>query len=213
MAHYCPDRMIKPCAHGMPKSAFRSMLLQLLFTVPCIGEAYTVYSRFAFNGSFTVHLFIGHIKKDQPERFMTKKNEVGYSYIFASARDAPCANCITQREQNFIYEDAIPITTALTQYLSSYTDEDGPDPSMRTLQSFEPEHVIPFLKEHLNWVVTDGASTLLDDPTALRNSQLEISVWDRLYDMPTEDMRLGKYHPATLHSEVTEGRLGGYTAA
>lgn len=141
---------------------------------------------------------------------MTKKNEVGYSYIFASAHDAPCANCLTQRKQGFVYQDAIPITTALTQYLTSYTDPDGPEASMRTLQSFEPKHVIPFLKENLNWVVTHGESYLLDDPTEIRDSQLEISLWDRIYDLPTVEMRMGLYYPAELHPEITEGKLGGY---
>ena len=140
---------------------------------------------------------------------MTKKNEVGYSYVFASQPDAPCANCAIQREEGFLYEDAIPITTALTKYLTSYTKPDGPDAGMRTLQSFEPEHVVPFLKEHLNWVITDGGSGLLDNPTDIRNSKLEVSVWDRLYDLPTPENRLGCYYPAQLHREVTQGQLGG----
>ena len=144
---------------------------------------------------------------------MTKKNEVGYSYIFASPPSAPCANCTTQRSQGFIYEDAIPLSEALTKYLVSYTDADGPELGMRTLQSFEPEHVVPFLKENLNWVLTNGASGLIDDEERIRASELEISVWDRLYDLPTEEARMGLYHPATLHAQATEGRLGGFVTA
>ena len=169
--------------------------------------------RFAFDGSFSIHLFLGDVKLDQPERYMTKKNEVGYSYIFASAQSAPCANCASQRSRGFIYEDAIPLSEALTKYLVSYTDEDGPEPGMRTLQSFEPKHVVPFLKENMNWVLTDGASGLIDDEERIRASQLEIAVWERLYDLPTEEARMGKYHPATLYAEATEGRLGGSVTA
>ena len=144
---------------------------------------------------------------------MTKKNEVGYSYIFATPPSAPCANCASQRSQGFIYEDAIPLAAALTKYLASYTDPDGPELEMRTLQSFEPEHVVPFLRENLKWVLTDGASALIDDEERIRASELEITVWERLYDLPTEEARMGKYHPATLHAQATEGRLGGHVAA
>lgn len=84
---------------------------------------------------------------------------------------------------------------------------------MRTLQSFEPQHVVPFLKQNLKWVLTDGASGLIDDEERIRASGLEIAVWERLYDLPTEEARMGRYHPATLHAQATEGRLGGLVPA
>ena len=108
-----------------------------------------------------------------------------------------------------MYQDGIPLTMAMTKYLTSYTDPDGPAPDMRTLQSFEPEHVVPFLKQHLKWVIADTASEIKDDIDTMRESHLEISVWDRIFDLPTPEHRLGLYHPATLHQEITQTHPGG----
>ncbi len=99
---------------------------------------------------------------------------------------------------------------ALTKYLTSYTDpDDGPELNLRTLQSFEPEHVVPFLKQNLKWAITNTASEVKDDIETIRDSQLEISVWDRIFDLPTPEHRLGLYYPAELHREVTETQPGG----
>ena len=106
-------------------------------------------NRFAFNGSFNIHLFIGSIDDTQPERFITKKNEVGFSGIFASSANAPCANCIQQREDDMLYEDVIPITSALLAYLTTNKALEGPVDTLRTLETFRPEHVVPFLKAHM----------------------------------------------------------------
>ena len=156
-----------------------------------------------------MHIFIGDYKVEQAKRFFSKKNEVGYSTIFASQWDAPCANCVHQRQEHLIYEDAIPMTMAMTQYLTSYEGADGPTQNMRTLQSLEPEHVRPFLKKHLHWVVTTTSSQVIDNIDMIRNSQLEISVWDRIFDLPTEEYRLGLYHEATLHPDITTDQPGG----
>ena len=74
-----------------------------------------------------MHIFIGDYKVEQAQRFFTKKNEVGYSTIFASPWEAPCANCVRQRQEHFIYQDAIPLTMAMTQWLTSYEGTDGPE--------------------------------------------------------------------------------------
>jgi Tyosinase C-terminal domain len=169
-------------------------------------------SRFAFNGSFNVHLFIGSIKDDQTERFVTKKNEVGFSGIFATSQEAPCSNCIQQREDGIIYEDAIPITPSLFAHLKSNDapEPDGPLMDLRTLESFEPEQVRPFLKANLAWRLTDTASNLLDDQQRLIDSALEITVSARKFDLPTPEHPLGVYHPAESYRDITEDKLGGF---
>jgi hypothetical protein len=170
------------------------------------------FTRFAFNGSFNIHLFIGYIKDNQTERFITKKNEVGFSHIFATSEDSPCANCISQREEGMLYEDVIPISHSLYAYLKSNTDPetDGPPMSLRTLESFEPEHVVPFLKQNLAWRLTDPASNLLDDQQQLVDSKLELTISARDFDLPTTEHPLGVYHPAVEYREVTEDKVGGF---
>ena len=162
-----------------------------------------------------MHVFVGHIKDGQAECFFTEKNEVGYSGIFAFDRSAPCANCLQQREDGVMYQDAIPFTMAMTKYLTSFTDADGPETDMRTLQSFEPEYVVPFLKQNMHWVITTTASDLVDDLEMIRDSRLEVSVWDRVFDLPTPEHRMGLYYPVEVHREITETQPGGlgYTYA
>ena len=170
-------------------------------------------ARFAFDGSFNIHLFIGQIMDTQPERFITKKNEVGFAGVFASADDAQCANCDQQREQGLIYEDSIPITSSLSSYLRSNIAAEGPEKEMRTLESFRPVHVVPFLKEHLHWVITDTASRLIHDEQDIIRSKLEILVSTRGYDVPTDSSPLGLYHPAEDYPEISTGKIGGYNVA
>jgi hypothetical protein len=168
--------------------------------------------KFAFNGSFNIHLFIGYIKPDQPERFLTKKNEVGLTGIFATTPDSPCSNCAQQRSDNMIYEDAIPITPALYSYLRSNTapESEGPLMSLRTLENFEPENVVPFLKANVAWKLTDMASNLIDGERELRDSGLEVSVSARMFELPTPGHPLGVYHPATQYPETTADKIGGF---
>lgn len=171
-------------------------------------------SRFAFNGSFNIHLFIGDIDEDQSNRFITKKNEVGFTTVFATASSAPCANCVTQRENDLIYEDAIPITPALFSYLASNpaAEDDGPAMNLRILQSFEPGQVVDFLKKNLAWRVTDMASNSINT-TELAASGLEVSVSVREFDLPSAEKPLGIYYPAVVYEEITRGKIGGVAGA
>ena len=97
----------------------------------------------------------------------------------------------------------------LTKYLSSNQQADGPELDKRTLESLEPEHAVPFLKEHMHWVITTTSSRVIDEVDMIRDSQLQVSVWDRIYDLPTQEHRLGMYHQAEVHQEITESQPGG----
>ena len=194
----------------MLASAFASKLISIPFTLH-FDQTYTVFLfRFAFDGSFNIHIFIGSIKDDQPERFITKKNEVGFSSIFASTPNAPCANCIQQREDNMLYEDAIPMTTALLAYLKTNSAASGPDPALRTLESFRPEHVVPFLKANIGWRITDTASNLINDEQKLLASKLEVTVTVRSFELPSAEKPLGEYYPAYAYEEITKDKVGGF---
>ena len=118
--------------------------------------------RHAFNGSFTIHFFIGRINDEDPGEFMVRPNEVGFSGIFITTAEAVCANCDKQRARDFMYEDVVPITSTLVDYL-----DDNPiskdliqEGTIRTIPNFEPANMKPFLKEHLKWRIVDTASNL-----------------------------------------------------
>lgn len=111
-----------------------------------------------------------------------------------------------------MYEDVIPITHSLYAYLKPNTDSetDGPLMTLRTLESFEPEHVVPFLKKNLRWKLTDTASNLLDDQQKLIDSALEITISVRNFDLPTPEHPLGIYHVAEEYREITDDKVGGF---
>ena len=50
---------------------------------------------------------------------MARKNEVGFAGIFTSSDDAGCANCEQQRDAGIMYEDVVPITSTLVDYLEA----------------------------------------------------------------------------------------------
>lgn len=98
---------------------------------------------------------------------------------------------------------------AMTTYLTSYTDTDEPGQDTRTLRSFESEDVIPFLKQHLQWIITRTNSEVIDHINMIKESHLKVSVWDRIFEPPTPEYRLSLYHPAELHHDITVTQPGG----
>ena len=96
---------------------------------------------------------------------MVRKNEVGFSGIFTSRNDAECANCQQQRDVGFIYEDVVPITSTLVDYLDANPKSKDliQEGEKKPIRDLEPDEVRPFLKEHLKWRIVDLDSNLIDD--------------------------------------------------
>jgi hypothetical protein len=180
-------------------------------TIQLTWNARVRVKKFAFNGSFVIHLFLGEVVDNEPVRFLTKKNEVGYTGVFASSRNAPCVNCVQQREDGLVYEDAIPITPVLINYLTSSNvpESDGPKLDLRILQDYSEEQVVPFLKKNLRWRLTDAGSRIIDQGQ-WADGGLEIRVSSRKYQLPTPEYPLGIYYPPTPHPEITADVPGGY---
>ena len=42
-------------------------------------------------------------------------------------------------------------------------------------------------------------------------SGLEVKVMDRMYTMPSAEHPLGSFGPTVLHTEITAGKVGGYS--
>ena len=168
--------------------------------------------KFAFGGPFTIHLFIGKPDDSHPEGFIDRENEVGLSFIFASPPESSCQNCANQTAEGLLFEDAIPITHALYYYLQEGNTrpvDQWPRPEMRTLETFQPEHVVPYLQKNLSWRIIDSENNIISDQERIIASKLEISVSTREYQLPSEQNPLGVYGPATTYPEITAGKLGG----
>lgn len=170
-----------------------------------------ITTRYAFDGSFNVHLFLGHVKDDQPQRFITKKNEVGFTGIFATPQSGVegCSNCVKQREEDVFIEDTIPLTTALYSFLTASEGSNTliPQAEKKTVDNLLPEEVVPFLKENLRWRMTDLSANLLQGE---QQAGLEILVTHRTYIAPDQEHLLGQYGPFEPHPEITIDRPGGW---
>lgn len=167
-------------------------------------------TRFAFNGSFSIHLFIGYVKDDQPERYMTKKNEAGFMGVFASGLDSGCASCERNQEEDIIVEDVVPLTTILYDYLDAAEGSETliRDGETKTIPNLQPEHVVSFLKEHLHWRIIDLGSNLLVGQE--QQAKLEITVTSRQFMPPAEGNLMGVYGPYTPYPEITDTKTGGF---
>ena len=143
---------------------------------------------------------------------MTRRNEVGFSGVFTSNVAAECANCDAQRAADIMYEDVIPITSTLVDYLDANPKSDGliRAGDLKTIPNLEPESVVPFLKEHLRWRVVDPESNLIDGVQQIKDSGLEVKVVQRMFETPNDANKLGVYSDPVLYQEITEGKLGGF---
>ena len=149
------------------------------------------------------------MKDDQPERYMTKKNEAGFTGIFASPADSGCASCERNREEDILVEDIVPLTTFLYDYLDASPGSDSliPDGQIKTIANLEPESVVPFLTENLQWRMIDLGSTLLVGQE--QQAKLEVKVTSRQFWPPTQENLMGAYGPYTEHPEITRTKRGG----
>ena len=176
-----------------------------------VWDAHVSVRKHAFNGSFNVHVFIGYVKDDQPERFMTKKNEVGFMGIFARSNEAAaeCANCQVSQAQDLQVASVVPLTTYLTDYLDANPIAEGliRDGNKKTIHDLGPEEVVPFLREHLQWRITDLSSTLLSGQE--QDAKLRVAVTRRVFYPPDENNLMGVYGPETVHAEITNNKAGG----
>src|ERR1700722_20296107 len=140
---------------------------------------------------------------------MTRMNEAGFSGIFAQSQRSERTNCEKNRNRGILYEDVVPLTNILMDYLDdAHGSEDLISGGGKTtIRNLGAEEVVPFLKQNLRWRITDTTSRLLPYRA---ESGLEIKVAERVFVPPQGENLLGTYGPSTLHPEITTGMEGGY---
>ncbi|KAI4157758.1 MAG: hypothetical protein LQ342_008022 [Letrouitia transgressa] len=109
-----------------------------------------------------------------------------------------------------LYGDVVTLTSELTKYLQSNTVDVGVPNHLRILESLDPEKVVPYLTENLNWRITTPSGEL-KSKEAVRDSGLEIKVMSRWYNIQTRDKGLGSYDEPILHEAITHRKTGGYS--
>lgn len=141
---------------------------------------------------------------------MTKRNEVGFTGVFASSLDSGCANCAKNQEDDIHVEDVVPLTTFLYDYLEANEGSEDliRDGNLKTIPNLEPDVVVPFLQEHLQWRIIDLGSNLLVGQE--QQAKLEITVTSRQFLPPSEGNLMGVYGPYTEYPIITNTKPGGY---
>ncbi|EPS45721.1 hypothetical protein H072_139 [Dactylellina haptotyla CBS 200.50] len=106
----------------------------------------------AFNGSFSIHFFLGDSNVTDPALMPTEKSYIGTHSIFANPETA----------NNMLVAGAIPLTSAL---LNKVVD--------KQVDSLLPESVVPYLLKNLRAKVTVGARIV--DLTSVKDLAIKIS--------------------------------------
>ena len=140
---------------------------------------------------------------------MTKKNEAGFAGIFASPVEAEYASCARNREDDILFEDVVPLTTFLYDYLDARPGSETliRDADIKSIPNLEPESIAPFLTENLQWRMIDLGSNLLAGQE--QQAKLEVAVTSRHFSAPTQEDLMGAYGPYTPHLEITRTKPGG----
>lgn len=116
-------------------------------------------SRLALNGAFTIFWFIEgdktRINKTNPKDYVLLPTLAGLSHVFAAPVEG-CANCEEQAEEDLIIRNTKPISSLLLDYVE-----------VGQLASFDPEHVVPFLQERLDWRIVKVRVAAETHPLAL----------------------------------------------
>ena len=105
------------------------------------------FVRYAYDGSFNIHFFIGDVEGADPEKFMTRMNEAGFSGIFAQSQRSERTNCEKNRNRGILYEDVVPLTNILMDYLDdAHGSEDLISGGGKTtIRNLGAEEVVLFL--------------------------------------------------------------------
>ena len=93
---------------------------------------------FSVDGSFYIHFFLGEFSPD-PTNWTQDSNLVATHSVFSPAvGKTGCEKCIQDKNVNAIVSGGVSLTNALLE---------------RRLKDLEPETVVPYLKDHLEWRV------------------------------------------------------------
>jgi tyrosinase len=94
--------------------------------------------KYAFNGPYAVHVFMGEFSAD-PEARQSDRDLVGSVVVFANdIATTGCKSCHQNAKQGMVVTGAVPLTTALIERI----DEVG---------SLDPADVEPYLTKNLHW--------------------------------------------------------------
>lgn len=170
-------------------------------------------SRFALNGPFRVHVFLGDFSPDH-NGWLSDPHHVHASTIWvrkltpaagSETTSGSCANCARQATSGDKYGDLIPLTSTLISFAQSH-EQQPPGAEGLVLDSLEPDDVVPFLKRNLHWRVTDLENNVVareDTPGLL------VYVTSRTMEFPKTIEDLPVWGDVEVYRDITHARPAG----
>ncbi|KAL8727161.1 MAG: hypothetical protein Q9181_005803 [Wetmoreana brouardii] len=147
---------------------------------------------FAVDGSFFVHFFLGEFSQD-PANWTQDANLIATHSVFSVAvGKTGCLNCIQDKEADAVVSGGVSLTRALLE---------------RQLKDLEPETVVPYLKEHLEWRVQAWSGKHVKSEDL---SSLCVTVAATIVESPDGPGELPKLGVPEVFKEITEDKAGGY---
>lgn len=135
--------------------------------------------RYALNGfAFTIRFFIGQVPDGHHSTIAQALTQVGEIYNFSDPVEmdrSGCENCKKNMAEKLKTTGQIPLTNALLTRFKQQIPHENDAGEHSVLKSMTPEDVVPFLKQHFHWRVTD-VRFMLDSRSCFGNIALALPV-------------------------------------
>ncbi|KAI0126190.1 hypothetical protein BJ170DRAFT_685428 [Xylariales sp. AK1849] len=122
------------------------------------------------NQAFTIPYFVvanPSVSIGSPQDFVTTPTLVGATHIFTAPIEA-CGNCASNARDRTIVRNTMFITSQLIDYIK-----------VGSLESLDPEHVVPFLSKRLRWRVVTATGTQVDPRHLTDQGSLKVGISSR----------------------------------
>ncbi|KJX99848.1 hypothetical protein TI39_contig350g00006 [Zymoseptoria brevis] len=179
-----------------------------------------VVERNALQGAFVIYVFIGDFSSS-PASWPSDPHLVMTAGIFTSGVPQAtnpetdgdvdiCPNCAVQTATQQDYNDFVPLTKMLMDYVRSQErqparEEDGG----LVLRSLQAEDVVPFLKRNLHWRVMGTQGPVEREDT----SGLRVNVTSQWMKLPDKMSDMPVWGKEEVHVEITDSRPSGVSFA
>ncbi|KIK59858.1 hypothetical protein GYMLUDRAFT_44328 [Collybiopsis luxurians FD-317 M1] len=144
--------------------------------------------KYEVGGSFKILFFLGSVPNDSSE-WNTSSHFVGAFHGFVNSSAGRCANC--RRQQDVVLEGFVHLNDGIAR--------------LSNLNSFDPQVVEPYLKDHLHWRVQKTSGDVVDISTL---PSLEVTVVSTRLTLPPGGM-FPVPDETHHHHRITHGRPGG----
>lgn len=176
--------------------------------------ANVIFEKYALDGyPFTIRFFIGQVPEGGYSEISRAQTQVGeiYNFVDPVEFDKPnCENCARQARAHLKITGQVPLTNALLTRFKQRIPHETDSGEKMTLQSMEPEHVVPFLREQFHWRVNDNKGHMVDKT---RITGMKVSVAAGTAYHHSDFTQLSEFTDYKILYDITENSSSGTGAA